>query len=357
MLASIADKHNYLMKITLAVFLFLLCSNLQAQDLKNTDWVQVKLERKDGSKILYHQQSEEPIIQYYFKEHSVLVFINNLFARELNYSVNQHILSLGEFAKFKIDTLDREILVLNQIPEIELPDDKINRTIFINRLSIFEYLKENKQLNIIGDSLIEFNNQLFPTYYGDIDKLFTTELKSQTDNKTLSGSLTINPGGNIKNIQLEPTNKFSKKEIDKILQIINSTSGKWMMPSTPHPFQYKSHFVLEFLFYNPLSSSSFSWGTIGLKQDKQKSLTRKEIADAENYYNKGVEFIQRENFEKASKQFVKCIEIDSIYIDAYYNLAFCYQKLGNKNMACETWSKLKEMGQKQGEYLHDENCK
>ena len=85
--------------------------------------------------------------------------------------------------------------------------------------------------------------------------------------------------------------------------------------------------------------------------------TQKEISDAENYYNKGVELIQNEKFETASKQFVKCIEIDSIYIDAYYNLAFCYQKLGNKNMACETWSKLKEMGQKQGEYLYEENCK
>ncbi len=58
-----------------------------------------------------------------------------------------------------------------------------------------------------------------------------------------------------------------------------------------------------------------------------------------------------------SKQFIKCIEIDSLYLDAYYNLAFCYENLGNKNLACETWKKLKNMGQKQGEYLYEENCK
>lgn len=345
------------MKITFALFLFLFCSNLQGQNLKNTEWIQVKLERKDGSKILYHSQSTEPIIKYHFKEQSVLVFINNQFSKEFSYSVNQNILSIGDFVKFQIDTIDSEILVLNQIPETELSDDKINRYIFINQHSIFQYLKENNQLKIIGDSLIEFNNQLFPTYPSVIDTLFQEGFKSQTDQKILYGSFIINSSGSIKNIQLESPDKFSKKQIEKVIEVLNFTSGKWMMPSTPKPFQYKGNFSLSFTNFNPLFGIRFSWGTISLKQDQRKPLTKQEISDAENYYYKGVEFIRKENFEKGSKQFIKCIEIDSIYIDAYYNLAFCYQKLGNKNMACETWSKLKDMGQKQGEYLYDENCR
>lgn len=92
-------------------------------------------------------------------------------------------------------------------------------------------------------------------------------------------------------------------------------------------------------------------------QETTKSLTINEIKEADNYFNKGNNLILNEKYEKASKQFIKCIEIDSIYIDAYYNLAICFQKLGNKNLACETWSKLKFMGQKQGEYLLDENCR
>ena len=245
------------MKKALTIFLFLLYSNLQGQDLKNTEWIQVKEERKDGSRIIERQQNDKLIFKYYFKEKSVAVSINNQFTQELKYSLNQNILSIGEFVKFKVDTIDTEILVLTEIPKIELTDDKINRYTFVNQLYIFQYLKENKQLEIIGDSLIEYNIHLFPTCKRNITQLFMTELGSNTENKILRGSFIINSTGDIKNIRLDSTDRFSRNQIKEILKVLNSTSGEWIMPPTPKAYQYKTNFTLRFANFEPLFGINF----------------------------------------------------------------------------------------------------
>lgn len=90
-----------------------------------------------------------------------MISVNNQYTQNLKYYVDQNILVIGEFVKFNIERMDNEFLVLTQISKTQLTDDKLNRYTFINRPYLFDYLKENNQLNIIGDSLIEYNNQFF----------------------------------------------------------------------------------------------------------------------------------------------------------------------------------------------------
>lgn len=345
------------MKIITLIFLQLYFSNLFAQDLRNSEWTQVKVERKDGSKILDHIGTEKSITKYYFRDKTVLLTVNNLYNNEFTYSINNKILSIGEFSKYTIDTVDEEILVLTQISNKKLTDDKLNRLIFLNRHSIFEYLKENEKVEIIGDSLIEYNRQFAPTYYGNIDKLFMTEFNSHNENKEIYGICILDSKGKIERIQFEENNKFTKKEISKFLEIINSTNGSWILPETSKPYKYKINFGINFSFIQPLSGINFFYTTKLVPQEFTKAIGLKEIKQANEYFAKGNEFLQSEKYEKAVFQFIKCINIDSIYLDAYYNLAYCYQKLNNKNLACETWNKLKNMGQKPGEYFYEENCK
>lgn len=344
------------MKIIYAAFLFLSYSNLKGQLLGNTEWTQVKAERKDGSRILDNLKGGELSTKYYFKEQIVFFIQKNLFTQELKYSVKDKILTIGEFAQYNIDTVDHELLVLTQIPKNKTTDDKINRFYFINRKSIFEYLKENDQLKIIGDSIIEYNSLLAPTYYGNLDELFSKEFESIKDNRSLTGMFIINSKGGIGNI-LCNDNKFSKKEVESIKKVLNYTDNKWIMPSTVKPFSYKMNFEFKIFNYQDFSGTGFSFIAEGVKQESGKNLTMKQVAEADNYFNRGNELIRSENYEKAIKQYLKCLEIDTFYIDAYYNLAFCYQTSGKTNLACETWDKLKIMGQKQGEYLFNQNCK
>jgi tetratricopeptide (TPR) repeat protein len=345
------------MKITILTFLLFYFPNLSAQDLKNTEWTQVKVERKDGSKIVDHLGTGMSITKYYVRESTVLLSVNNLFSAELPYTINNKVLSIGEFSKYKIDTADSEILVLTQISNKELMDDKVNRYIFLNRHLLFDYLKENDRIEIIGDSLIEYNNQFSPTYYGNIDKLFMTEFDPQKENKRIYGIYILDSKGKIENIQFKENKNFTKKEITKLTEILNRTNGFWILPETFKPYKYKINFGIDFTYFEPLSGIAFYYLSNVSTQGFTKSISLSEGEELNNYFNKGNDLIKQEKYEKASKQFIKCIEIESLYFDAYYNLAFCYQKLGNKNLACEIWNKLKIMGQKQGEYLFSENCR
>lgn len=345
------------MKVIILIFLVFYFPHLFAQDLKNTEWTQIKVEKKDGSKNLARLPKGKSIMKYYFREKTVLLTLNNLYTSELTYSVSDKILSIGEFAKYKIDTIDSKQLVLTQIPNRELTDDKINRFTFLNRPSLFEYLKENGKIEIVGDSIIESNEQFAPTYYGDIDKMFMTEFEHHNENKNIFGIYFLDSKGKIENIQFEENRKFSKKEIEKFTEIMKVTNGFWTLPQTPKPYKYKVNFEIYFTSFQSFSGIGFSYVNKGLNQDVAKQLTQKEITEADSYFFKGNDLTRNKKYENASKQFIRCIEIDSLYLDAYYNLAFCYQKLGNKNLACEIWSKLKIMEQKEGENLYNENCR
>jgi len=77
---------------------------------------------------------------------------------------------------------------------------------------------------------------------------------------------------------------------------------------------------------------------------------------AENF-NKGTQFLINGNYEKAIANFSATLKIDSLYIDAYYNRATAFYKLGNKAAACVDWKTLTQLEQKEGEKLYIENCK
>jgi hypothetical protein len=43
------------MRILIFLFLFLIYRSSYGQELKNTEWIKIKAQRKDGSKIIDHQ--------------------------------------------------------------------------------------------------------------------------------------------------------------------------------------------------------------------------------------------------------------------------------------------------------------
>lgn len=213
------------MKIIIAVFSFLIYSSIQGQGLKNSEWIEIKVERKDGSKIINRRQSDSESIKFYFRKDSVLTSTNGRYLVQQKYSVKNNILKVGDYLTYKIDTLNDVILNISQVSQRDLPDDKLNRFLFINSDYIFDYLKQTHQLTMISDSVVQCSNQFSPTYLGDIDALFASQFNTITENKTLTGSFIISADGNIKSVQIDVNSTFSKKEIEKVINSIDSTSG------------------------------------------------------------------------------------------------------------------------------------
>lgn len=340
------------MKIYFLGLLFIY-STVQGQELKNSEWIQVKIEKKDGSKFWSH--ARQSISKYYFKENTVLITDNNRYLNELNYSVDDHILSIGDFIKFQIDTFYSRELVVTEIPRKEVSDDKINRLYFINSNFIFKAPKDAGQIEVTKDSLIETNQYLIPTYYGNLDSLFMQEFGPHANNKVLDGRFNINGKGEIDNIKFDQNNKFSKKDLASFERLINSTNKAWVSPRNDKNYAYRINFQLLFSYSATFWSVQFIY--MSNTSQENNSLSLDKSMEANSCFTRGNNFIENKKYDKAIKQFERCIAIDELYFDAYYNLAHCYLQIDMKNLACETWNKLKNLGQKQGEYMFEENCK
>jgi tetratricopeptide (TPR) repeat protein len=347
------------MKLITTLLLLLFDLGLHAQDLNNTEWVQIKVERKDGSAILNPSEAGNESVKYLFIGDSVLRSINEQYSFRQTYKVDNNILSIGNATRFKIDSLSDILLKITDIPNKQIVNDKLNTRTFINADYIFDYLKQTHQLKFINDSTILANNYLSPIYNGDFDKFFLSKFKLNVNNEILNSAFIISSNGNIKDVQVSSDKLNDEKKIENAKEIIKSTKGLWIIPPVPDSIQIKINFLMKFSTDgsgNYTSSFTDFHQTSDLSKNT-KNLTLRETSKLNNDFDSGVRLFKRGKFDKAIFEFQKCININPLDIDAYYNIAYCYQKTGNMELACETWKKLKNMGQKDGENLYNENCK
>ena len=75
-----------------------------------------------------------------------------------------------------------------------------------------------------------------------------------------------------------------------------------------------------------------------------------------DYYNKGVKYFEKENYEKAIENFKKAIKMDAYDIDALFNCAVSYIKLNDTESACNYLNQIKEIGKPDGDKLIMKYC-
>lgn len=245
------------MKTIFAVVFLLSTLQLRAQFFNNTEWTQIKPGAAENT--VSGQTKNTPLRKYFFKEKTVLIAVGNSYTGELDFTVADTILSIGKYIKFNIDTVDNDVLMLSEFSNKKTVKNKTAPEIFLHHNSIFGYLKETNQLKITGDSLIEYNVQLYPTLYTGLDSLFSYEVASKTMKKDLFGGFTINPSGKITDVYFDLEKSISPVDIENFKRTINSTSGLWVLPVTEKPYYFKINFRLYYTYISSVSGVSFSF--------------------------------------------------------------------------------------------------
>jgi tetratricopeptide (TPR) repeat protein len=343
-------------------YLFVLVSTFvysfaNAQNLKNTEWIKIKAQRKDGSRIVDRTNRGIGCLHYLFTADTVHMSSDIQYAAQQNYFFDDDsTISFGNLVNYHIDSLNDVFLGVTELPKAALSDDKINNYVFINADYIYDYMVKTNELTLSADSMIEYNDYFFPAYEGQLNALFVNKFDYPQEDKSLKGSLIISGNGMVRTVSITSVKNFSDKQIKEVANILNSSSGSWIMPPSPKLFQFRLNFFLMITrtFNGNLTSFSFSTkDTV----PKLKSLSNVEKDELAIHFNSGRRLFKNGKFDKAVAQFLTCIKIDETNLDAYYDLAYSYQKLGNIELACETWKKLKEMGQNEGNMLYNANCK
>jgi hypothetical protein len=346
------------MKMKIIVVLLLYYNSSTSQNLENAEWIQIKAERKDSSRLLSRFGDYVPNIKFFFKDNTAYFLQSNNLSQKTDYKIVDNILYLGKFSQFMIEKNNALFLTLCQFSTNKnLADDKLNRYYFVKSNSLFSYLIENNLIPKLTNDTICDNAFLYPSYYGDVGNSFTEIFENPNREKEITGSFFINSKNEISNIEIRAINgKISKNETINITSVIQGTSKGWSIPYTNKPLVFCVDFTFKLEQMNTVYVYNFSFGKNSKKNNSTKfSITQK--SDAERYFNSGNESLIKENFNDAIKQYSSCLRNDSLFLDAYYNIAYCYQKIDNWEMACKTWEILKQMGQKKGEYLLAEYCK
>lgn len=246
-------------KINLIAILLFSFFNSRAQQFTNTEWIEVKPIPAVSNGNNDPSKKSTSLRKYFFKKNTVLIAVDNRFIGELDYAVTGKILTIGKFVKFHIDTVDNEVLILSDINQKKNNKHKTDPAVFLSHNSIFEFLKETNQLHITGDSLIESNSQLSPTFYASLDSLFNYEVASKSLKKNINGSFIIDPVGSIKEIVFDPLIKIPVSDTENFKRTIMSTSGHWIMPVSEKAYYYRINFSLHFIDFSSFMGAGFTF--------------------------------------------------------------------------------------------------
>lgn len=241
------------MKIVIILISFLWFINSNGQGYTNTEWIQIGAANRDGSKIIDYSKPGTRPTKYYFDQDLVSISINEQYSTHLKYSASDSVLLIGDFIKFKIDSISDAVIIVSDIPRKGFTDDRLYTFMLLNTEYLFDYLKQNEQIDIIGDSLIICNRMFSPTYFGDLSELFRNKYSPETGKETINGVFTISKEGVITEIEIKSDLKHTKKRIENIVKIFKSTEGHWILPPAPVPFKFKLCFSLFVLYERTMS--------------------------------------------------------------------------------------------------------
>lgn len=73
-------------------------------------------------------------------------------------------------------------------------------------------------------------------------------------------------------------------------------------------------------------------------------------------YNNGNEFMKTDDFTKAIMSYTDAILYNTRYVDAYFNRAVCFKKLGFETAACKDWNRALQLGDQESGDLVSKNC-
>lgn len=360
------------MKITKLYFfpilLLIINFNTHAQSLKNTDWVRIKAERKDGSRLIDRSArwSTEPLT-FSFKDTTITFSYDGEYTN--TYTLDKDVLSIGIVAennvflpteKYQIDSLSNLILTLSEIPKTNQDDKETNKYTFIRSRYYLQYLLSGSKITLSNDTIIECNKYLFPYFKGNIEVFLTQKLVPLKNSGAIRGSFLISPLGEISQVNIDSTISISPEQLNEFKGVLLETNGQWKKPIPSMKHYYRMNFIASYYWPGSLekflSKVSIIYNTTDTINFPIAPLSPQQISKLNQFYNRGTKMLNQNKFQSAITEFEKCLEIDSFSINSYHNKAYAHYKLGEIRLACESWKKLKDLDQVDGTKLYQENC-
>ena len=336
---------KYLILIISPLFESLAYSQL-SNKLENKKWINVNVERKDGSKVVDSEMdSESQSITYFFKKGKLNATFS-MRAQSNYYDLKDSILTLGKFQKYKLENVNDTSLVMSEIT-MNLPDDKVNRYYFISNDNLERYAKKHELLKFENDTVI-FSNSIVTPSLDIADYIKNLNINSNVE---IKGSILFNPYGIIKEIKYLNSDSSNKEVVKNLNKIINSTSRKWTMPNISKKYYIRMPFKI-----GKLTQGGFVVVLWMLHDINKSFVSNRNIKKSKAEFVLATQLYSQGKFIEAKGHYDFALTLDSLNTDAYYNRAATNFKLKMLSESCNDWKQLMNLGQKEGERLYNANC-
>lgn len=324
------------------LFLFLpLFSLAQSNDQLLGQWVKVKAQMKDGSRIVDHHGSGMSFLKYSFNKDGFVDESTDVLFKEVKllYTLSDDSLLIGNM-KFNIDKLTTDSLIISE--KIAGLDD--------SKIKVFSFAKTQSTNNtdrgyynsVIMDSVYQATPYLFPQCADRISVLI--DQFSGYTTGSLKISFIVSKDGKVKDLIVLNNETISERFQKSIIKAFESSSIHWLPAKKNNaPINTKIEVILK------TNHKKADWVSIEYPFLPQvfsgKEINSEQMKLEGTYFNEGIEEIKRKNYTQAIELFTRCLAIDDIDLDAYYMRAYLNHNLGNKSEACKDWSTLVGLGQ------------
>lgn len=330
----------------LFVFIFLpLFSFAQSNEMLQGLWVKAKAEMKDGSRIVDHRGCGMEFIKYNFANDGFVNMGNDaLFdGFKIPYKLKGDSLIVGGTV-YNMIGLTRDTLKLSFFaPGAE--DKQVPEYYFIKVPEYKGAAKATYDL-ALKDSVYQATNEFFPRCKGNLGALMRA-IATMYDKGTLKASFIVDKKGRVK--------EFTILEMDSISKGFAKTIGNAFGNLDWVPAQ-KNNIPVSIIVQVTLKTGYKGDNSTGginsldihydfLPKPPYPPIDRDEEEAEQQYFKSALNQVNSGNNDKAIESLSKCIEIDSLDLNAYYLRAMINANLGKNKEACKDWSTLAGMGQ------------
>jgi tetratricopeptide (TPR) repeat protein len=346
--------NNLLNKIALTLILVLnFLSYSVSQNICDKEWRKFHVEKLDGSRFVERNNLLTTQIRYTFRNNGDVEIWGYFGEGEHKYLFKDSILTIDTYAEYKVEELSDSLLILADITNEQTKKNKANRFYFTTEEKYVNNVLSKGLVNFLNDSIIISNWYLKPIYHYNLEEYLNNSLSSELPKEIkFSGNFILSPYGIVTKVSINGEVNSNNDFENEFIELIYETSYRWNLPDMTRRFYYQNNFTVRvkgnFIEFSLLAQES---------SIKYSDLTYEEKEQANLLLQKGNTLLKKEKYEKAIDYFTKCIGLDNISIDAFYNRANAFQILERNDKACADWKYLYDLGQVDGINLYIENCK
>jgi hypothetical protein len=348
-------KNKIMGKYILTSLLVILVSNVfYGQSIEKDiigNWIKIKAERKDGSKIIDRISTDTMFLEFSFTPDEFSYQWNPHETKKgQNYSIQNDRIYVKYSNDYLVEKLSIDTLVLSEVSQVK-PDHKLDRYYFVKK----NILSQKHPIKL-KENIPVYNKYNSPRVHKTFDEYLQTCNAGNNKEFSFKGSLVFDHKNRSINATLNFLDKLGTNRAAMIKSCLENTYLYWDFSELEDYAKAKINFVAK--SFSHTEQINFYFCTENMdKIGSFDSVDFTKIDQSIVYYKNGISDLQDSLFDSAINNFSLSYKLDNIRIDAIYKRAEAFLMKGDNKKACKDWNFLISLDQELGRSKYKEYCK